>query len=104
MKLEDYIEAEESKHSYTRILLWILAIIFLFFVWFLFTGSKYKHAIYMDSEKLNPDRVSDMKREEFYTFKYGEDFFVYYKKGWSTPQKINIKLFLSGKEKKTHTR
>lgn len=93
MKLEEYIESRETQPAYKKVLV-IIGILLLLWVSFSFYRKvSIKHRVFMSIEKVTPEKAISIKEENKYSFKLGDDFFVYYKKGWSTPESITVKVY-----------
>ncbi|MEM7183466.1 MAG: hypothetical protein AAF518_21335 [Spirochaetota bacterium] len=94
MNLKDYIEAEHETPFYKKLLLPIIFVFILWGLWYtFFSDSNYQHEIYMDLDKLTLTRIEKLEHKDQYTFTYGQDFFVFFKKGWNTPEEITIKIY-----------
>lgn len=102
MNLEDYIEADQSPPPYKKWLLIAIVLFCIWLVWYLFLSRiQLSHEIYMDSDKVTFDRLSMLDDSDSYQFKYGQDFFVFFQKGWQTPKNVTItiaKLEKDGKQ------
>ncbi|TGN01102.1 hypothetical protein [Leptospira yasudae] len=98
MRLEDYTRPESSEREGSSRFLKIAGVILLALaVWFFWPA---KHEIYMDIDKMTPEKVSGMSSQKEYHFSHGQDFFIYYKKGWSTPKRVRLTIYRTdgGKE------
>ncbi|WP_061221759.1 hypothetical protein [Leptospira weilii] len=98
MRLEDYTRPESTEREGSSRFLKIAGIILLAFaIWFFWPA---KHEIYMDIDKMTPEKVSGMSSQKEYHFSHGQDFFIYYKKGWSTPKRVRLSIYRTdgGKE------
>ncbi|EMY76859.1 hypothetical protein LEP1GSC060_3173 [Leptospira weilii serovar Ranarum str. ICFT] len=98
MRLEDYTKPESPEREGSSRFLKIAGVILLALaIWFFWPA---KHEIYMDIDKMTPEKVSGMSSQKEYHFSHGQDFFVYYKKGWSTPKKVRLTIYRTdgGKE------
>ncbi|TGK35968.1 hypothetical protein EHQ12_08145 [Leptospira gomenensis] len=98
MRLEDYTRPETPEREGSSRLLKIAgAVLIALAIWFFWPA---KHEIYMDIDKMTPEKVSGMSSQKEYHFSHGQDFFIYYKKGWSTPKKVRLTIYRTdgGKE------
>ncbi|AXR67759.1 hypothetical protein [Leptospira mayottensis] len=98
MRLEDYTKPESTEREGSSRFLKIAGIILLALaIWFFWPA---KHEIYMDIDKMTPEKVSGMSSQKEYHFSHGQDFFIYYKKGWSTPKRVRLAIYRTdgGKE------
>lgn len=98
MRLEDYTKPESPEREGSSRFLKIVGVILLVMaIWFFWPT---KHEIYMDIDKMTPEKVSGMSSQKEYHFSHGQDFFIYYKKGWSTPKKVHLTIYRTdgGKE------
>ncbi|EMJ81881.1 hypothetical protein LEP1GSC016_3838 [Leptospira borgpetersenii serovar Hardjo-bovis str. Sponselee] len=98
MRLEDYTKPESTDREDSSRFLKITGIILLALaIWFFWPA---KHEIYMDIDKMTPEKVSGMSSQKEYHFSHGQDFFIYYKKGWSTPKRVRLTVYRTdgGKE------
>ncbi|WOT10297.1 hypothetical protein [Leptospira interrogans] len=98
MRLEDYTKPESPEREGSSRFLKIIGVILLVIaIWFFWPT---KHEIYMDIDKMTPEKVSGMSSQKEYHFSHGQDFFIYYKKGWSTPKKVRLTIYRTdgGKE------
>ncbi|ALO27897.1 hypothetical protein LEP1GSC121_3606 [Leptospira borgpetersenii serovar Castellonis str. 200801910] len=98
MRLEDYTKPEPTDREDSSRFLKITGIILLALaIWFFWPA---KHEIYMDIDKMTPEKVSGMSSQKEYHFSHGQDFFIYYKKGWSTPKRVRLTVYRTdgGKE------
>ncbi|TGK16417.1 hypothetical protein EHO62_11810 [Leptospira kmetyi] len=98
MRLEDYTRPESPEREGSSRFLKIAGVILLALaVWFFWPA---KHEIYMDIDKMTPEKVSGMSSQKEYHFSHGQDFFIYYKKGWSTPKRVRLTIYRTdgGKE------
>ncbi|AOP35609.1 hypothetical protein A0128_18225 [Leptospira tipperaryensis] len=98
MRLEDYTRPESPEREGSSRFLKIAGVILLALaIWFFWPA---KHEIYMDIDKMTPEKVSGMSSQKEYHFSHGQDFFIYYKKGWSTPKRVRLSIYKTdgGKE------
>ncbi|PJZ54499.1 hypothetical protein CH380_05395 [Leptospira adleri] len=98
MRLEDYTRPESAEREGSSRFLKIAGVILLALaIWFFWPA---KHEIYMDIDKMTPEKVSGMSSQKEYHFSHGQDFFIYYKKGWSTPKRVRLSIYKTdgGKE------
>lgn len=98
MRLEDYTKPESPEREGSSRFLKIAGVILLALaIWFFWPA---KHEIYMDIDKMTPEKVSGMSSQKEYHFSHGQDFFIYYKKGWSTPKRVRLTIYRTdgGKE------
>ncbi|RHX92378.1 hypothetical protein DLM75_04070 [Leptospira stimsonii] len=98
MRLEDYTRPESAEREGSSRFLKIAGVILLALaIWFFWPA---KHEIYMDIDKMTPEKVSSMSPQKEYHFSHGQDFFIYYKKGWSTPKRVRLSIYKTdgGKE------
>ncbi|XDD50054.1 hypothetical protein AB3N59_17075 [Leptospira sp. WS92.C1] len=98
MRLEDYTRPETPESQGSSRFLKIAGVILLALaIWFFWPA---KHEIYMDIDKMTPEKVSGMSSQKEYHFSHGQDFFIYYKKGWSTPKRVRVTIYRTdgGKE------
>ncbi|EMP01208.1 hypothetical protein [Leptospira santarosai] len=98
MRLEDYTKPESPEREGSSRFLKIAGVILLMLaIWFFWPA---KHEIYMDIDKMTPEKVSGMSSQKEYHFSHGQDFFIYYKKGWSTPKRVRLTIYRTdgGKE------
>ncbi|TGL93254.1 hypothetical protein EHQ76_17865 [Leptospira barantonii] len=98
MRLEDYTRPESPEREGSSRFLKIAGVILLALaIWFFWPA---KHEIYMDIDKMTPEKVSGMSSQKEYHFSHGQDFFIYYKKGWSTPKRVRLTIYRTdgGKE------
>ncbi|MBM9579577.1 hypothetical protein JWG45_20740 [Leptospira sp. 201903070] len=98
MRLEDYTKPESPEREGSSRFLKIAGVILLALaIWFFWPA---KHEIYMDIDKMTPEKVSGMSSQKEYHFSHGQDFFIYYKKGWSTPKRVRLSIYKTdgGKE------
>ncbi|MCC6275617.1 MAG: hypothetical protein IT569_07155 [Leptospiraceae bacterium] len=97
MRLEDYTSPKGGENKPKKYLVLGGFVAALWLIWFFWPP---KHAIFMDINKMTPDKVSQMDPDKDYDFKTGQDFYVYYRKGWSTPKTLSLKIYRteSGKE------
>ncbi|MDV6236146.1 hypothetical protein CH379_010985 [Leptospira ellisii] len=98
MRLEDYTRPETPEREGSSRLFKIAgAVLLALAIWFFWPA---KHEIYMDIDKMTPEKVSGMSSQKEYHFSHGQDFFIYYKKGWSTPTKVRLAIYRTdgGKE------
>lgn len=89
MRLEDYNQTQYEPKNKTPLFA-LLGIAVLILLWYFWPA---RHAIFMDTNKLTPERVAELSPDKEYSFRMGQDFFVYYRKGWSTPKSIQIRIF-----------
>lgn len=92
MRIEEYTQTglrdSNGNKKWIRILGVFLVLIFVWWLW------PSKHEIYMDVDKMTPDKVSGMGSEKEYHFTHGQDFFIYYKRGgWFSPDKIKLTIY-----------
>ncbi|MEI1277642.1 hypothetical protein V6Z05_04895 [Leptospira venezuelensis] len=92
MRIEEYTQTglrdSNGNKKWIRILGVFLVLIFVWWIW------PSKHEIYMDVDKMTPDKVSGMGSEKEYHFTHGQDFFIYYKRGgWFSPDKIKLTIY-----------
>ncbi|TGL63239.1 hypothetical protein [Leptospira sarikeiensis] len=92
MRIEEYTQTglrdSNGNKKWIRILGVFLVLIFVWWIW------PSKHEIYMDVDKMTPDKVSGMSSEKEYHFTHGQDFFIYYKRGgWFSPDKIKLTIY-----------
>ncbi|TGK37830.1 hypothetical protein [Leptospira andrefontaineae] len=92
MRIEEYTQTglrdSNGNKKWIRILGVFLVLIFVWWIW------PSKHEIYMDVDKMTPDKVSGMGSEKEYHFTHGQDFFIYYKRGgWFSPDKIILTIY-----------
>ncbi|TGN02722.1 hypothetical protein [Leptospira dzoumogneensis] len=92
MRIEEYTQTglrdSSGNKKWIRILGVFLVLIFVWWIW------PSKHEIYMDVDKMTPDKVSGMGSEKEYHFTHGQDFFIYYKRGgWFSPDKIKLTIY-----------
>ncbi|PJZ78323.1 hypothetical protein [Leptospira neocaledonica] len=92
MRIEEYTQTGLRDSNGNKKWIRILGVFFvLIFVWWLWPS---KHEIYMDVDKMTPDKVSGMGSEKEYHFTHGQDFFIYYKRGgWFSPDKIKLTIY-----------
>lgn len=92
MRIDEYTQAPSSEANGNKKWLRILGIVFvILLVWWLWPA---KHEIYMDVDKMTPDKVAGMSSEKEYHFAHGQDFFIYYKRGgWFSPKKIKLAIY-----------
>ncbi|MBE7412302.1 MAG: hypothetical protein L6Q54_13210 [Leptospiraceae bacterium] len=97
MRLEDYTSPKGGENKPKKYLILGGFIAALWLIWLFWPQ---KHAIFMDVNKMTPDKVSQMDPDKDYDFKAGQDFYVYYRKGWSTPKTLSLKIYKTegGKE------
>ena len=93
MKLEDYIESKENQTHTKKPFIVILVLIFLFFSYYYYRKISFVHRVFMSVEKLSPEKVSFLPENSKYSFSLGQDFFIYYKKGWSDPKTITAQVY-----------
>ncbi|MCE9501307.1 MAG: hypothetical protein K8R21_12540 [Leptospira sp.] len=100
MRLEDYNTPRGGEDKPRKYLLLGAAVFVIWLVWFFWPAS---HAIFMDTQKMTPEKVSSMDPGKDYDFKNGQDFYLYYRKGWGTPKTINLKIFkVDGEREEIH--
>ncbi|PJZ27561.1 hypothetical protein CH352_09695 [Leptospira hartskeerlii] len=92
MRIEEYTQTglrdSNGNKKWIRIFGVFLVLIFVWWIW------PSKHEIYMDADKMTPDKVSGMGSEKEYHFTHGQDFFIYYKRGgWFSPDKIKLTIY-----------
>ncbi|TGK01457.1 hypothetical protein EHQ53_07800 [Leptospira langatensis] len=92
MRIEEYTQIgnrdSNGNKKWIRILGVFLVVAFVWWIW------PSKHEIYMDVDKMSPDKVSGMTSEKEYHFTHGQDFFIYYKRGgWFSPDKIKLTIY-----------
>ncbi|MGJ4787228.1 hypothetical protein EHQ52_08775 [Leptospira koniambonensis] len=92
MRIEEYTQTglrdSNGNKKWIRILGVFLVLIFVWWIW------PSKHEIYMDVDKMTPDKVSGMGSEKEYHFTHGQDFFIYYRRGgWFSPDKIKLTIY-----------
>jgi hypothetical protein len=100
MKLEDYIESKENQKTFKKPFIIFLILILLFFSYYYYRQISFVHRVFMSVDKLSPEKVSILSEDTKYSFSLGEDFFVYYKKGWSDPKTITAQVYKLNDEKK----
>ncbi len=95
MRIEEYTQTGPRESNGNKKWIRILGIFFLvLFVWWIWPP---KHEIYMDVDKMTPDKVSGMTSEKEYHFTHGQDFFIYYKRGgWFSPDKVKLTIYKVG--------
>lgn len=92
MRIDEYMQAPSStingNKKWFRIFGVVLVALLIWWIW------PAKHEIYMDVDKMTPEKVSGMSAEKEYHFAHGQDFFIYYKRGgWFSPKKIKLTIY-----------
>ncbi|EPG73032.1 hypothetical protein LEP1GSC058_3612 [Leptospira fainei serovar Hurstbridge str. BUT 6] len=92
MRIDEYTQAPSLESNGNKKWLRILGIVFVvLLVWWLWPA---KHEIYMDVDKMTPDKVAGRSSEKEYHFAHGQDFFIYYKRGgWFSPKKVKLTIY-----------
>ncbi|TGK07353.1 hypothetical protein EHO59_04400 [Leptospira semungkisensis] len=92
MRIEEYTQSGNRDSNGNKKWIRILGVfLFAALVWWIWPS---KHEIYMDVDKMTPDKVSGMTSEKEYHFTHGQDFFIYYKRGgWFSPDRIKLTIY-----------
>lgn len=92
MRIEEYTQSGLRESNGSKKWIRILGVfLFIGIVWLIWPS---KHEIYMDVEKMSPEKVSGMSSEKEYHFAHGQEFFIYYKRGgWFSPDKLKLTVY-----------
>ncbi|PJZ71248.1 hypothetical protein CH373_01695 [Leptospira perolatii] len=92
MRIDEYTQARTEEPNANKKWLRIVGgVLFVLLIWWIWPSG---HEIYMDVEKMTPERISKMSSEKEYHFAIGQDFFIYYKRGgWFSPKRIKVLIY-----------
>ncbi|EPG64982.1 hypothetical protein ACE5IS_09890 [Leptospira wolffii] len=92
MRIEEYTQNGLRESNGNKKWIRIFGVVlFVLLVWWIWPS---KHEIYMDVEKMSPEKVSSMSSEKEYHFAHGQEFFIYYKRGgWFSPDKLKLTIY-----------